>query len=147
MMTRLVGAGLAMIPLSLMLDKLDTLGPRYDYWWTSPNFVLIKTGVLIVLVWLCFQFEQVISKARGALRSSLAPVSAAMVQMGRTSLFIYCVHVDLVYGSKAFPKLWRSCEIAEASTNLILLTLGMLAASYAWSWLKARASTARAKAR
>jgi uncharacterized membrane protein len=137
-MTRLVGAGLAMIPLSMMLDRLETIGPKYDYWWTSPNFVLIKTGVLIVLVWVCFLFGQLITRAGASLQPWLKPVSAAMVQMGRTSLFIYCTHVDLVYGSKAFPRLWKSCEIAETSWYLVGLTLGMLAASYAWSWLKAR---------
>jgi uncharacterized membrane protein len=135
MMHLLLGAGVAMIPMSMILDRLDTIGPKYDYWWTSPNFVLIKTGVLIVLVYLCFLFERLVPR----LGRWLQPVSGAMVQMGRTSLFIYCVHVDLVYGSKALPKLWRSCEIGEASRNLVLLTLGMLALSYAWSWLKARA--------
>ena len=135
MMNLLLGAGAAMIPASLWLDRLETIGPKYDYWWTSPNFVLIKIGVLIVLVYLCFQFERLARRfGRG-----LQPVSMAMVQMGRTSLFIYCVHVDLVYGSKAFPKLWRSCEIGEASRNLVFLTLGMLALSYVWSWLKAHA--------
>jgi hypothetical protein len=134
MMNLLMGAGVAMIPLSLMLDRLETIGPKYDYWWTSPNFVLIKTGVLIVLVWLCFEFERLVPRVGRWLQ----PVSGAMVQMGRTSLFIYCVHVDLVYGSKAFPRLWRSCEIGEASRNLVLLTLGMLALSYGWSWLKVR---------
>ena len=139
MMNRLLGVGLAMIPLSLMLDQLETLGPKYDYWWTSPNFVLIKTGVLIALVWLCFQFEQLVPKAGASLGRGMKPVSAAMVQMGRTSLFIYCVHVDLVYGSKVFPKLWRSCEIGQASLFLAMLTLGMLALSYGWSWLKVTA--------
>jgi hypothetical protein len=138
MMNRLVGAGLAMIPLSMTLDRLETLGPKYDYWWTSPNFALIKTGVLIILVWLCFQFEQLVSRVGASVGRWLKPVAAAMVQMGRTSLFIYCVHVDLVYGSKAFPKLWRSGEIGEASRNLVMLTLGMLALSYGWSWLKTR---------
>ncbi len=145
-MTRLLAAGLAMIPLSLMLDRLETIGPKYDYWWTSPNFVLIKTGVLILLVWLCFLFEQLVARVGASFRRGLTPVSAAMAQMGRTSLFIYCAHVDLVYGSKAFPRLWRSCEIDEASRNLALLTLGMLASSHGWSWLKARASAAIAGA-
>ena len=140
-MNRLGAAGLLMIPLSLNLDKLDTIGPKYDYWWTSPNFVLIKTGVLILLIWLCFQFEQLVARLAGR----LSPVSAAMTQMGRTSLFIYCVHVDLVYGSHAFPKLWRSCEIGEASRYLAMLTLGMLALSYGWSWLKVEAGVARGK--
>ncbi len=135
MMNLLLGAGVAMIPTSLLLDRLETIGPKYDYWWTSPNFVLIKIGVLIVLVWLCFQFDRLVSRVG----RWLEPVSGAMVQVGRTSLFIYCVHVDLVYGSKAFPKLWRSCEIGEASRNLVLLTFGMLALSYGWSWLKGRA--------
>ncbi|MBX7187425.1 MAG: DUF1624 domain-containing protein [Vicinamibacteria bacterium] len=139
MMNVLLSAGGAMIPASLMLDRLETIGPKYDYWWTSPNFVLIKIGVLIVLVWLCFRFDRLVPRADRRLQ----PVSGAMVQMGRTSLFIYCVHVDLVYGSKAFPRLWRSCEIGEASRNLVLLTLGMLALSYGWSWLKTRARVGR----
>ena len=95
--------------------------------------MLIKIGVLIVLIWICFQFEALRPRIRGGLQKVLQPMSAAMVQLGRTSLFIYCVHVDLVYGSRVFPKLWRSCEIGEASRNLVLLTLGMLALSYGWT--------------
>ena len=135
-MVRLLGAGVLMIPLSFTLDRMETLGPKYDYWWTSPNFVLIKTGVLIIVVWLCFQWEQWSTKAHPSFGPWTKPVSAAFIQMGRTSLFIYCVHVDLVYGSRAFPWLWRSCEIGQASRNLFLLTLGMLGLSYVWVALK-----------
>ncbi len=132
MMNGLGLGGLAMVPLSFAFDRLDTFGPKYDYWWTSPNFVLIKTGVLVMLVWLCYQFERLLPR----FAARLHPLAAALAQMGRTSLFIYWVHVDLVYGSRALPGLWRSCEIGEASRNLLLLTLAMLALSYGWSWLK-----------
>jgi hypothetical protein len=71
----------------------------------------------------------------------IEPAAAALIQMGRTSLFIYCVHVDIVYGSRALPKLWRSCEIGEATRNLAVLTLAMLALSYGWTWGKARVSS------
>ena len=30
---------LAAIPLALALDRAATLGPHYDFWWTSPNLV------------------------------------------------------------------------------------------------------------
>jgi uncharacterized membrane protein len=135
-MTAVLGAGVGMIPLSLALDRLDTLGPKYDYWSTSPNFVLIKTGVLLLLVWLCFQWGSNVSRAGAPFRRVLELASAAMAQMGRTSLFIYCVHVDMVYGSWALPRLWRSCEIGEATRYLAMLTLGMLALSCAWSRVK-----------
>jgi uncharacterized membrane protein len=139
-MSRLLGLAVMMIPLSMALDQLPTLGPHYDYWWTSPNFVMLKTSVLMFLLLACFWFEQLNQRAGKALRALTGPLSAALVQMGRTSLFIYCVHVDLVYGSRALPDLWRSCEIDEASKQLVALTLAMLLLSYAWSWLKTKAS-------
>jgi uncharacterized membrane protein len=140
-MAWLFGLGLAMMPLSVALDGLPTFGPRYDYWWTSPNFVMFKTAVLLLLVVACFGFDRL---RQGAVRFQgylIEPAAAALIQMGRTSLFIYCVHVDIVYGSRALPKLWRSCEIGEATRNLAVLTLAMLALSYGWTWGKARVSS------
>lgn len=136
---RLGVAGFLLMPLSMALDTLPTIGPKYDYWYTSPNFVMFKAGVLTLLVVAAYYLErwrQGLTMER--LRRVLDPVSAGFIQMGQTSLFIYCVHVDLVYGSKALPKLWRSSEISEASRNLLLLTLAMLALSYVWVWLKAQ---------
>jgi uncharacterized membrane protein len=144
-MSRLLGAAALMISLSIALDQLPTLGPHYDYWWTSPNFVMLKTSVLLLLLLACFRFEQLNESARTALRPVIAPLSGALVQMGRTSLFIYCVHVDLVYGSRAFPELWKSCEIGPASKQLLALTLAMLLLSYAWSWTKIKASAGLAR--
>ena len=61
-----------MIPLSIALDQLPTLGPHYDYWWTSPNFVMLKTSVLLLLLLACFRFEQLNERARTALRPAIA---------------------------------------------------------------------------
>jgi uncharacterized membrane protein len=144
-MSRLVGAAALAIPLSIALDQLPTLGPHYDYWWTSPNFVMLKTSVLMFLLLACFWFEQLHERAGTAVRSVMGPISGALVQMGRTSLFIYCVHVDLVYGSRAFPDLWKACEIDQASRLLLALTLAMLVSSYAWSWIKTKASAGPAR--
>lgn len=152
---RLLLAGLVLPPLSNLLDTLPTIGPKYDYWYTSPNFILYKTGVLLILVALAFyadRFREALLEGRGfrwirpeaaslnrVFSAVMEPVYAAFTQMGRTSLFIYCVHVDIVYGSRVVPKLWRSCEIGEATRNLLILTLVMLALSHAWVALKRRA--------
>ena len=145
LMNSLPGLGIVLIPLSMALDRLPTLGSRYDYWATSPNFVLAKTGVLILILAACFHFERLSRRTAGIARSGLELVFVALIQMGRTSLFIYCVHVDLVYGSRALPKLWRSCEIGQASRNLAVLTLAMLALSYGWSFAKRAFAEMRAK--
>jgi uncharacterized membrane protein len=137
-MTGLLFAGLLLPPLSQFFDGLGTLGPRYEYWRTSPNLVLYKTGVLLCVLVACFGFERLSEAVRGPLGAGLRLFGDALLQMGRTSLFIYCVHVDIVYGWWALPKLWRSCEIDEATKNLGLLTLAMLALSYLWTGLKTR---------
>jgi uncharacterized membrane protein len=138
-MVGLLFVGLLLPPLSQFFDGQETLGPRYEYWLTSPNLVLYKTGLLVCLLVVCFGFERLSEVIRGAVGVGLRLIGDGLLQMGQTSLFIYCVHVDIVYGWWALPRLWRSCEIDEASRNLVFLTLAMLALSYLWSWLKARA--------
>ena len=136
----LTGLGIALIPLAQFFDSLETIGPRYDYWWTSPNFILYKTGVLLLLLMVAYGIAEGSRAMGGFAGRALEAMCAGLVQMGRTSLFIYCVHVDIVYGSRALPKLWRSCEINEASRNLALLAFAMLALSYVWVWMKAQVS-------
>jgi uncharacterized membrane protein len=139
-MSGLLLAGLLLPPLSQFFDGQETLGPRYDYWLTSPNLVLYKSGVLVCLLVVCFGFERLSEVMRGPVGTGLRLMGDGLLQMGRTSLFIYCVHVDIVYGWWALPRLWRSCEIDEATRYLGFLTLAMLALSYVWSWLKAKAA-------
>ena len=51
---------------------------------------------------------------------------------GRTSLFVYWVHVELVYGALSFP-LWKALELHGVLIAYALLTLFMFGAAWLWS--------------
>ena len=60
-----------------------------------------------------------------------------MQQLGTTSLLVYWVHIEFVYGRfSILPK--RGATIVEASVGLATITLAMLALSLARTKLKGR---------
>ena len=65
-----------------------SLYPNVDFWLNSPGLVLIKLGVLLILM------------ARAwAWNLGIEPNSWSLVrQFGMTSLLVYWVHIELVYG-------------------------------------------------
>jgi len=51
-----------------------------------------------------------------------------VIQLGQTSLLVYCVHIEFVYGRfSILPK--RACPIAKATLGLCAIFLSMLALS------------------
>jgi hypothetical protein len=57
-------------------------------------------------------------------------------QLGTTSLLVYWVHIELVYG-RWFGYWKESLSIAECSVAALVLILSMIALSYArttWKW-------------
>ncbi len=108
-------AGAAAIPLALLLDRAPQVYPRYDFWWTSPNYVLIKVGILLLVLALAFTWRRL----PHALPSPL-------VQMGRTSLLVYWVHVEIVYGGLVVPNVRHQLGVPAASAGLAVLALAML---------------------
>jgi hypothetical protein len=92
----------------------------YDFWHTSPNFFLIRLGVLLVIVGV------------SDLRCRLHPLvtnSRALVLMGRHSLLVYWVHIEFVYGRlHVLPR--RGMGIVGASLGLLAITLAMLLLAY-----------------
>lgn len=117
----LAATGAGAIPLALALDRLPQVYPRYDFWWTSPNYVLIKTGILLLVLGLAYLWN----------RMPWAAWPSALRQMGRTSLLVYWVHIEVVYGGIVVPWARRRLGLAEASLGLALLTAAMLLLSRA----------------
>jgi uncharacterized membrane protein len=109
---------------------LDRWGPAvytvYDYWHTSPNFLLARCGVIVVILCLVYAW----------CRWGLAEVRFSPVeQLGRTSLLVYWVHIEFVYGRLSIlPK--GKCGIAAATAGLCVIFVAMLGLSVArtrWS--------------
>jgi uncharacterized membrane protein len=114
-------AGAAAVAGGVLLDRLPQVYPRYDFWWTSPNYTAIKVGVALLVL-------------AGAWSWSCRPTAghpSPLGQLGRTSLLVYWVHLEIVYGAIVAPWARQRLSIAGASLGLVILTLSMLALSIA----------------
>jgi uncharacterized membrane protein len=128
------GTGILACLLSLLFDSFPLhLYPVYDYWHTSPNFFLMRCGILLLILsliyaWCRWGFAQV----------SFSPI----IQLGKTSLLVYWVHIEFVYGRfSILPK--RQCTALQATTGLLAIFLAMLVLSLLRTSWKNRRAKAR----
>src|SRR5579871_374432 len=116
------GAGLAACLLAIAFD----LGPVriynssiYDYWHTSPNFLLMRCGILLIILFLSYAWCRWGFAERG-----FSPI----IQLGQTSLLVYWVHIEFVYGRLSIlPK--GNCGIALATLGLVIIFVAMVGLS------------------
>ncbi|HET9400363.1 MAG TPA: heparan-alpha-glucosaminide N-acetyltransferase domain-containing protein [Candidatus Acidoferrales bacterium] len=121
--------GIALAAFSVLADSRPRqLYAEYDYWHTSPNFFLMRTGILLVILLFAYSWCR---WGLGRLRWD------PLVQLGKTSLLVYWVHIEFVYGRFSFlPK--RGTTIASASVGLLIIFLAMLGLSLARTRFKGR---------
>lgn len=90
-------------------SHLPSLYADADFWSTSPTFFFIRLGLVVAglpLAW--------------ALSASWEP----LVTLGRSSLFVYWVHVELVYGVTGLPlKRLLPWEGAVVATGLVVVLM------------------------
>ena len=118
-------AGVGLIYLSRWLDARPVqLYPVYDYWHTSPEFFLLRVGLLLIVLCAAYAWCR-----WGAGQWGFSP----LIQLGKTSLLVYWVHIEFVYGRfSILPK--RALDIRAASLGLLTIFLAMLLLS----WLRTR---------
>jgi uncharacterized membrane protein len=137
-------AGWLLVEFGRWLDaRSGQLYPVYDFWHTSPNFFLIRVGIVLMILSASYAWCRWGLATRG-----FSPV----MQLGRTSLLVYWVHIEFVYGRVSIlPKHVQS--IATASYGLLTIIMMMLALSIVrtkskgglgelWIWLRRPASAA-----
>ncbi len=116
------GIGILSCALSLLFDALPLrlYSPAiYDYWHTSPNFFLVRCGILLVILSLTYAWCR-----WGLAQKGFSPIA----QLGKTSLLVYWVHIEFVYGRLSILPKWQ-CGIAKATAGLLAIFLSMLALS------------------
>jgi len=123
------GAGIFACVLSMLFDTSRVhLYESYDYWHTSPNFLLMRCGILLVILFGAYTWCR-----WGLAQKGFSPI----IQLGKTSLLVYWVHIEFVYGGLSIlPK--RQCSVAKASFGLLMIFLAMLALSLLRTWWKSR---------
>lgn len=127
--TLLGAGGAALFFLSQWFDSLPMqFYAVYDYWHTGPNFFLARIGILLMILLACYAWCR-----WGAGEWGFSP----MIQLGQTSLLVYWVHIEFVYGRfSILPK--RGVSIQTASLGLLSIFLAMLLLSMARTRLKGR---------
>jgi len=125
------GAGVALVALARAVDHHpQQLYPIYDFWHTSPNFFMIRVGLLLAILFGVYSWCR-----WGAANWGFSP----MIQLGQTSLLVYWVHIEFVYGRfSILPK--RAMGIAGASLGLGVIFVAMLLLSLARTRLKGHGS-------
>jgi len=121
--------GVALIYLARWLDaRPERLYAVYDFWHTSPNFFLIRVGLLLAILTATYAWCR-----WGAGQWGFSP----LIQLGQTSLLVYWVHIEFVYGRLSIvPK--HAAGIRTASVGLLAIFLAMLALSILRTRRKAR---------
>ena len=137
-------AGAAMFGLALWLNSLPIrIYPVQDFWHTSPNFFLARVGVLLFILGLAYAWCQWAQQAASRLASHFRIFSfSPLVQLGTTSLLVYWVHIEFVYGRfSILPK--RASSIPAATVGLATIFIAMVLLSLVRTRLKGRSTEVR----
>src|ERR1700683_2808659 len=127
-------AGVAFIAASRWLDaQPHQLYAGYDYWHTSPDFFLIRVGMLLVILTASYAWCRWVIGPLHAVPWAFSP----LIQLGQASLLVYWVHLQFVYGRLSIlPKHIQS--IRTASLGLLAIFLAMLILAFLRTRIKGR---------
>ena len=116
---RIAAAGFALVAVGDWSGRQPILFPGATFWGASPAFFAIRTGLILLLVFAAWAWSE---------RPWRRPdASSPLATMGVGSLFVYWVHVELVYGFASRPLRHRltleQCALAWAGFSLAMYAL------------------------
>lgn len=130
--------GIALFYLAGWLDARPVpVYAVYDYWHTSPNFFLARTAILLMVLFVVFAWCK-----WGLGQWKFSP----LIQIGQTSLLVYWVHIEFVYGRFSILAK-RAQTIPRATMGLLVIFVAMVALSMARIWWKGRGGEILARLR
>ncbi len=135
----LAGAGgFGLFFLARWLDRQSwQIYAVYDFWHTSPSFFLMRVGLLLMIMAVAYAWCR-----WGAGQLGFSP----LIQLGQTSLLVYWVHIEFVYGRVSIlPK--KQVDIRTASLGLLAIFVAMVLLSMLRTRFKGRGAEVLARAR
>jgi len=94
----LTAIGLALVTFGFWTAGRPSIYRVSSFWTTSPAWFAIRVGILMVALSLIYSVAAIYAARRGR-------VTHPLERLGRSSLFVYWIHVELVYGYASW--LWR----------------------------------------
>ncbi|MCU1382543.1 MAG: hypothetical protein JWL71_1240 [Acidobacteria bacterium] len=105
--------GAALVAVGVYTAGRPSIYTSSSFWTSSPTWFAIRVGILMIALTLIYGCEQLLERVRVSAAASIAggpaPVARRggdpLAKLGRSSLFIYWIHVELVYGYASW--MWR----------------------------------------
>jgi uncharacterized membrane protein len=107
---------------------------EYDFWHTSPSFFVIRVGIVLVILWLSYVWCRWGPGLRGF---------SPLIQMGKTSLLVYWVHITFVYTGLSIMERHNQ-TILSASFGLLVIFVTMIMLSVLRTSVEEERKAARA---
>jgi uncharacterized membrane protein len=117
-------AGSALTAIGYGLSFRPSIYDNASFWTSSPTFFAMRVGILtmalpIALAW-----------SRLGWGLAFSPIQ----QFGRTSLFTYWIHIEMVYGAMSRP-LHRSLSLGQWVVAYVAFLMVLLVISLAKDWI------------
>jgi uncharacterized membrane protein len=131
-------SGLALALCGYYTSFLPSIYARSSFWTSSPTFFFLRTGILLAVTTVAWAWSQRPTAGRWS----------PLQQFGRTSLFIYWIHVEMVYGvltapiHRRLPLGWSI--LAFAALSVLLFGTSVLKTRVVEQWRAWRRSSGRA---
>ena len=113
--------GLAAAGIAYAASYLPSPYPSSNFWTTSPCYFFLRAGLMTTAVGVAYAWQ---SRPGGHQKWS------PLAQLGRTSLFIYWIHVEMVYGLISV-RLHKALTLRQSLMALLFFCLFMLLCSIA----------------
>ena len=113
----LAAGGAVVVIAAAAGSYLPPLSSSSEFWTTSPSYLFMRAGIAAIAVAACYAWMRISGHG-------WSPVA----QLGRTSLFIYWIHVEMVYGLISLP-LHRRLSLPAAFAAYVVFCAFMLACS------------------
>ncbi|MBV9265791.1 MAG: hypothetical protein JO061_06455 [Acidobacteriaceae bacterium] len=117
----MMGVGLGTAALAHYFSSLPySIYPKSEYWLNSPALILVKLGIVLCMLALAYLWVNMGASQRWSL----------VRQIGTTSLIIYWVHIELVYGR--WFGIWKEAmTVSQVVVYTVILIALMIVISIA----------------
>lgn len=123
----MMAVGIAISAFAHQLSNLPySIYPKVDFWLDSPGLIAIKLGIVLCLMAMAYLWVNLASAQRWSL----------FRQLGTTSLLVYWVHIELVYGR--WFGIWKE---ALSVPQVLVYTMVLIALMTGLSILRTRYRT------
>jgi len=98
-------AAAALIAVGFWTASRPTIYALSSFWTSSPTWLAIRVGIVTAAVCALYAVETAAAKISSPVAAIVGWSGYRLARFGRASLFIYWIHVELVYGYASW--LWR----------------------------------------